>query len=417
MRYTSCRRALLAAALTASPVAAQAKDAYVKLGITLTSLADHGITYANGTVVPGSDYSTNSVESATLTGGYFFRDHFALEVSVNSPSTVQNLPGGTLAGTPSLGDETFVTTDVIANYHPLRGELFSPYIGIGVRHHFTTKGTDGIATTNFRTGSGTGMVLQGGVDYNFSNDLSAFVELKKAYYNIISSGNLGPENVAVHAKLDPVSVQFGMAYRFGSDTTVSNDYGTPGRWFLRAGASRLSLSNKLNMTVGGAPYPGATLKTDSHYSPSIEVGWNIDDSFAAVATLGLPPTIDASGGGTVAALGKLSQVTYGPTSLTLQYHILNTGFFRPYVGAGASYLMMFKSTDASVVTNIHMTRDLAPVVEAGADFMVNGRYGFYVEAKKSWLGTTATGSLLGNPLVAHAPIHPLVISLGTVFRL
>jgi outer membrane protein len=171
------------------------------------------------------------------------------------------------------------------------------------------------------------------------------------------------------------------------------------------------------MTVGGAPYPGATLKTDSHYSPSVEVGWNIDDSFAAVATLGLPPTIDASGGGTVAALGKLSQVTYGPTSLTLQYHILNTGFFRPYVGAVASYLMMFKSTDASVVTNIHMTRDLAPVVEAGADFMVNGRYGFYVEAKKSWLGTTATGSLLGNPLVAHAPIHPLVISLGTVFRL
>ena len=423
MRHVISRSALLAVALTVSPAVAQAqdapvnKDAYVKLGITLTSLADEGVTYGDGALIPGSDYNTNSVESATLTGGYYFTDHFALEASINAPATTSNLPGGTLLGAPNLGDDTFVTTDLTATYHPLRGALFSPYIGIGVRHHFTIKGTDGPATTNFHIGAGTGMVLQGGVDYNFSDDFSGFVELKKAYYNVIGSGDLGPEHILAHAKLDPVSVEFGLAYRFGNESPVAVDDDAPGRWFLRAGASRLSLSNKLNLSVGGAPFPGAALHTDAHYTPTVQIGWNIDDSFAAVATVGLPPTIDASGGGTAAPLGKLSQVTYGPSALTLQYHILNTGIFRPYVGAGASYLMIFKSTDAGVIQTTHMTRDLAPVVELGADFMVNDRYGFFIDAKKSWLETTASGTLFGAPMVGHAPIHPLVLSLGTTFRL
>jgi outer membrane protein len=402
--------------LALSP-AAYADDAYVKLGLTVTSLADEGITYGGGAVVPGSDYQTNSVALASLTGGYFFSDHFAVEATINGPATTQNIPGGTLAGLPNFGDDTFVTTDLAVNYHPERGALVSPYIGLGVRHHFTVKGTDGPEITNFRIGSGTGLLLQGGADFNFSDDYAAFVEFKKAFYNTVGSGDLGPEQIVAHAKLDPVSVEFGLAYRFGGGDPVAPDDDAPsGKWFLRAGATRLSLSNGLDLSVGGSPYPGAKLKTDAHYTPSFELGWNFYDNFSAVLTAGLPPTIDASGGGTAAPLGKLSQVTYGPSAFTVQYHILNTGVFRPYVGAGGSYMIVFSSTDAGVLSNVRMTNDLAPAVEAGADFMLTDRYGLYVEAKKAWLETKATGSLSGAPVVGKAPIAPLVLTLGAVFQ-
>jgi outer membrane protein len=417
MQLFFTRMAVLAAAASVIAPVAKAEDAYVKVGVTLTSLADQGKTYGDGAEIPGSDYNTNSVTHATLTGGYFFWDHFALEASINSPATTQNVPGGTLAGLPNFGDDTFVTTDATVTYHPERDAAMSPYFGFGVRHHFTIKGTNGPLVNNFHIGSGTGLLLQGGVDYNFSDQFAAFIDVKKAYYNTIGTGDLGPEHIVAHAKLDPVSVEFGVAYRFGGGDAVAPDNDAPsGAWFLKVGATRLSLSDKLNLSVGGTPFAGAKLNTDSQYTPSIQLGWNFYDHFAAVLTAGLPPTVDASGGGTATSLGKLSQVTYGPSALVIEYRPLTEGFFRPYIGAGGSYMIVFKSTDAGVLAKTHMTNDLAPVLEAGADFMVTDRFGFYAEVKKAWLETRTTGTLFGAPVVGMAPIHPLVASVGTVFQ-
>jgi outer membrane protein len=401
---------LMATAFSSSAYAAD--DAYVKLGVTLTSLADEGVTYGAGAVVPGSDYKTNSVANATLTGGYFFLDNFALEASVNSPATTQNIPSGTLAGVPNFGDDTFVTTDFTVTYHPARGQVFSPYFGIGLRHHFTIKGTDGPEVTNFHIGSGTGMLLQGGADYNFDDQFAAFVDFKKAFYNTLGSGDLGTEAIVAHAKLDPVSVTFGVAYRFGGSDYVAPTEDAPGNWFIRVGATMLSLQDNLNLSVGGAPFPGAKLATDDQYTPSFSVGYNFYEHLSAVLAVGLPPTMDASGGGSAASLGKLSQINYGPSALTVQYHPWDDGFFRPYVGFGVSYLHFFHSSVAGVLLDTHLTNDVAPVVEVGSEFMASDHYGFFVDLKKAWLESTATGTLFGAPVVGQAPIHPLVATVG-----
>jgi outer membrane protein W len=127
----SASRNAVFVALMASAIApaAQAEDAYVKLGMSLTNLVDEGTTFSGGAVAPGADYQTNTVVHGTITGGYFLTDHFALEASFNLPATTHNVPGGTLAGVPNFGDDTFVTTDLMATYHPERGQEFSPYFG------------------------------------------------------------------------------------------------------------------------------------------------------------------------------------------------------------------------------------------------------------------------------------------------
>jgi outer membrane protein len=111
-------------------------------------------------------------------------------------------------------------------------------------------------------------------------------------------------------------------------------------------------------------------------------------------------------------LGKLSQINYGPSALTVQYHPWDDGFFRPYVGFGVSYLHFFHSSVAGVLLDTHLTNDVAPVVEVGSEFMASDHYGFFVDLKKAWLESTATGTLFGAPVVGQAPIHPLVATVG-----
>lgn len=428
MRNDFPRAVLLASvAAMAAPgvVAAQSveHDGYVRIGQTWTHLADQGDVYSNGAFAPGSDYTTNVVRPLAVTAGWFVTDRIAIETSLTEEAETHNYPGGSLTGLPDLGVDAFQTTSVSATWHPMRGQRLSPYIGAGYVYQNTTGNVDGFGQ-NFRIEDSHGPMIQGGVDVSLTDQFGVFVELKKAWYRADGSGILLGAPLYADSKLDPMTVQVGGTWRFGPTKTVTPlALNGDGKWLLRAGAARLELDDTLSLTVGGAPFAGASLATDPHWTPVVQFGRRLTDKFAVVATLGLPPEIDASGGGTAAAFGKLAEVKYGPSALTVQYQPLTTGWFRPYVGLGATYMIMFSTKD-SILTNVDMENDLAPVVELGADLMVNDGYGFFVEAKKGWLETTATGNvspaagppLAGAPVVGQAEIGPMVYSLGAVFR-
>jgi len=202
---------------------------------------------------------------------------------------------------------------------------------------------------------------------------------------------------------------------WGGSVTLANaqDLETP--WILRLGVANIQNSNDLDLSVGGAPVPGAALHFHQVYTPMAEIGYHFTEEWAAVATVGFPPATSAYGGGSIAAYGKLESFTYGPTALTVQYQPFQWDFFRPYVGAGLSYMIIF-STHAATVQNPGLTNDLAPVVEAGADFALDDRYGLFVEAKKAFLNSDATGTIGGFPLTGTAHIAPWVFSLGVSAR-
>ncbi len=188
-----------------------------------------------------------------------------------------------------------------------------------------------------------------------------------------------------------------------------------GHWFIKPAITQLTLEKKLDLTVGGGAVPGAQLDTKPATTVSVAIGRYISPHWALVATLGLPPHINVNGGGTIAPYGKLLETTYGPMAFTAQYHPVSTGVVRPYVGAGASYMIIFTTKDGSVAST-HMTNDLAPVVEVGSDFMINDKRGFFIDLKKALLETKATGTLMGYPVVGKAKIHPLVASAGMNFK-
>ena len=412
---------------TVAPAMAHAQsaehDGYVRLGQSVSHLADMGMVWTDGAVAPGSDYTTNTIRPIVLTGGWFLSEHFAVEVSLSEEAETHNYPAGSLAGLPDLGVDAFQTTAASIAWQPGRGARISPYIGAGYAYQNTTHNVDGFGQ-NFRIEDSHGPLIQGGVDINLTDNLGVFVDLKKSYYRADGSGILGGALLTADSKLDPVAVQAGVTWRFGPSRNVEPvPFNGDGNWLVRAGATRLELTDSLNLSVAGSPFPGASLATDPHWTPTIQVGRRLTDNLALVATVGLPPEIDASGGGTAASFGKLAEVQYGPSALTLQYQPWTDGWFRPYVGVGATYMIMFSTKD-SILSNVEMEDDLAPVIELGADLMVNDGYGLFVELKRGWLETRATGNvdaivgapLAGAPVVGDAKIGPWVFSVGTTFR-
>jgi outer membrane protein len=182
-------------------------------------------------------------------------------------------------------------------------------------------------------------------------------------------------------------------------------------WFIRAGMADLDLSHKLSLAVGGQTVPGAALKYHPVYTPMAEIGWTFAEDWSVVATVGLPPTTSAYGAGSLAPVGKMEGITFGPTALTVQFQPFHDGLVRPYIGAGASYMIIFKTTSAAV-QNPTLSNDLAPVFEAGSDFALSEQYGLFAEVKKALLVTKVGGTFGGFPISGKNSLDPWVFSVG-----
>lgn len=128
----------LIAGATAVPASAQEKgDIFVKTGVARTKLIDKGEVYTNGVLDPAAGYTTRDTFHGEVMVGYYPIDMVALEASLSTPATTDNMPAGSLAGLPNLGSDEFVMATVGASVHPFKGPV-SPYVGGGFQMQFTT---------------------------------------------------------------------------------------------------------------------------------------------------------------------------------------------------------------------------------------------------------------------------------------
>lgn len=423
--YSKTIATLLAATALAGPAYAQASDAgegYVRVGANRTKLVDKGEVKISGVLDPQAGYSTQPVEGITLTAGAFVAGPVALEASVTSPMTTDNLPAGSLAGAPNLGDDEFVIVTAGATVHPMKGQAFSPYAGGGLMMQFTTEERDRNAI-GLNISNSHGPYVQGGFSYDIGNGLGFYVDAKKAWYHANATGLLpvsATQALPVEAKaeLDPFVLQAGFQVKFGDNASRERAANPqPGRLSLRAGMSQLNLRDEFNLTVGGAPVDGASFATYEHHTPSIQLNYQLTDSVSANATLGFPPTVDIMGSGVIGPITptKLATVTYGPTAFTVQYSPLKTGIFRPYVGAGVSYMIIFDADDG-LMQDVKLNNDLGPAFEVGSDIMFSDRMGLFIDLKKAMLRTTVTGTFGGAPAEAKSKLDPVVVSGGFTMK-
>jgi outer membrane protein len=257
-----------------------------------------------------------------------------------------------------------------------------------------------------------------------NNRWGVFAEVRKAWYHTRATGLLPTDatftnfaDVAAKAELDPLTIQLGAtAYFSKRGPEQASDLAPDNRlWMVRAGLSSLRLADRAQMLVGGTPLSGESLSTYEHKTVSVQIGRFVAPNIALNATLGLPPKIDVFGGGSIGALPKLGEVTYGPTAFTAQYHFARGGRIRPYVGAGVSYMIVFGTKDGSF-GDLKVKNDLGPAFEVGTDLMVTQRWGLFVDVKKAMLRPKTSGTFMGAPVQVKTRLDPWVFTGGVGFR-
>lgn len=414
----------LALAGTAMPAAAQeAGDIVVRVAGARTELVDEGDIRVNGALDPTAGYATRSAYHGIVGGTWFPIRGIGLDASISTPATTNNIPAGSLAGTPNLGDDEFVLATVGARLQPFRGRV-SPYVAGGIQFQITTAERDGLGV-NLDIPSASGPFVEGGVEFRLTPRFGLFAAVRKAWYDTNASGLLPLDpsftnfaQVNARAQLDPLTYMIGTSIHFGRgaegegaeaivpDTT---------HWLIRAGITSLRLRDRVELVVGGNELNGEDLSTFEHVTPTVQIAYFFLPHVAANLTLGFPPSIDVYGGGTIGGLPQLGRVQYGPCALTVQYHPWRDGRVRPYVGIGASYMIVFGTEDGAF-ENLEVSNDWGLAFEAGAELVVTNEWGVFVDVKHALLRPTATGTFQGDAVVGQTRLDPWAFSAGVALH-
>lgn len=103
-------------------------------------------------------------------------------------------------------------------------------------------------------------------------------------------------------------------------------------------------------------------------------------------------------------------VKHLPPTLTLQYHFMPDGAFRPYVGAGLNYTRFYDVNLGGGALTVDSS-SWGGAIQAGVDIPINKTFFLNVDVKKIWMDTdvkvVATGATAAN-----LKINPVILGVG-----
>ncbi|MDY7576791.1 OmpW family outer membrane protein [Herbaspirillum sp. RTI4] len=158
------------------------------------------------------------------------------------------------------------------------------------------------------------------------------------------------------------------------------------------------------------------------------------DNIALTADVGIPPTFNLNGTGTLAAYGQIGSAKQWSPALVMKYYFGEaTSKFRPFLGAGVSYIwysgVSLNSTFQNVAAGGSGTADAslsnswAPVLNAGATYNFDDKWSLNVSVSYIPLKTDAvitahpsaapSVSLISKTSIA---INPLVTFLSVGYK-
>lgn len=187
---------------------------------------------------------------------------------------------------------------------------------------------------------------------------------------------------------------------------------------FKTGPVFIGFDTNTSLNVGGAPVPGANARAKDNVALGFELVYLLNPSWGVSMTLGTPPTTMLVGqGGPVDGL-TLGKVTYGPAVLAMNYRFNNVGKIIPYIGAGINYTAVLSDKDGAVA-NLKVKSAWGTALQAGFEVPVSNDWGFFIDVKKIFLRTTATGTVPafgGAPASAKIRLDPTLVQLGVSYR-
>jgi outer membrane protein len=187
-------------------------------------------------------------------------------------------------------------------------------------------------------------------------------------------------------------------------------------WFVRIGMLDAIYHPSATIAMSGQTIPGATATVSNNVTVMFDLGYDITKAFSIQLMGGIPPKPTVTGERTVASLGDLGAVRYGPVVLTGNYHMPRMRGWRPYVGAGAVYAIILDDHDRAV-SDLVVLNNVGFVLQGGVERSIANNLELFFDFKEVWLAVDAHGKLAGGvPVTARVRLDPSVIAIGVKFR-
>lgn len=187
------------------------------------------------------------------------------------------------------------------------------------------------------------------------------------------------------------------------------------RFFLRGGPAFATFDASASVEAGGAHVPGGDAKVKNNTGVAFEGGYFFLPNWSVSLTIGVPPTARIEGAGTLASAGKLGTASYGPGALGIQFHPSRKGPFQPYIGGGIDYTLVYH-VRGDAIRNLHVTDGYGPFAQAGAEYMLDRKFGVFVDVKKVWVAVDARGAIDtpqgSTPVRSRLNLDPLIANAG-----
>lgn len=171
----------------------------------------------------------------------------------------------------------------------------------------------------------------------------------------------------------------------------------------------------------GLPADSQTEASDS-VVPTVAIEYFVSPNFSLETICCVTPH-DVTGAGALEGAELIDDAIILPASLTAKYHFDLGGGIKPYLGAGATYFMIFSEdvgADAAALgaTDVDLSDEFGFLLQGGVDIALNDRgLGLSLDAKRYFVGTTATFSAGQTvALQSEHDLDPWVLSAGLAYR-
>jgi len=164
-------------------------------------------------------------KASSFVGGvtYYWTDNISIDLPIAAPFKHDVVGAGAIQGTGKLGTVKSLPMTLLAQYRfGDANSAFRPFVGAGPTYGYFFKprataalsGITGGTTSNPTTlsmKSRLGATLEVGAAYNVTKDWSASLSVAKTFIKTTGSLSTGQ---TIETTLDPVSIKFGVGYRF-----------------------------------------------------------------------------------------------------------------------------------------------------------------------------------------------------------
>ena len=159
---------------------------------------------------------------------------------------------------------------------------------------------------------------------------------------------------------------------------------------------------------------GGKAEVDDSVTADVDFSYFFTDNIAAELTLTVAEH-DVDAKNTAVGNVDLGDVKLLPPTLTLQYHFIPDGKFRPYIGAGVNYTVFFDD-DPGDVSSIDYDNAFGFALQAGVDVGINENWAINFDVKKIWLSTDVSVRAPGVNAKTEVDIDPWLFGIGLAYR-